>query len=148
MGLFVLLVAAGGFITLQKRQVELPFSPQGSPKSTSSPQPTSQPPRLKIININEQFLMKPGDEVEVANTGLKLKIMVIATPSEGTFDAPNRVAGQATYRGQTEDLFFTIGGRQPEEIASQSRQKNIFNAFNIYVQKVTVSEVTLIVKRI
>lgn len=147
-GLLFLLLVAGGFITLQKRQVELPFLPQSSPKPTPSPQPTSQPPKLKLVNLNEGFSMGVGDEVEVSETGLKLKITVIATPQEGTFDLPSRVEGQATYQGQTEKLSFTIGGNQPEEIANQRRQKNVFNLFNIYVQKVTVSEVTLIVERI
>lgn len=144
---------------MQKPQlVELPFLSQSTTEPTQSPvnlpsgpTPTSQPIsplKSKVANLNEPFTMKTGNDVEVADTGLKLKITAIAVPPEGTFDLPNRVEAQATYQGQEENLSFIIGGNQPEEIERQRRAKNVFNLFNIYVQKVTASEVTLIVKRI
>ena len=172
---FIFLLLAGIFITLKTQQPELPSLFQGfqnSPQSTHSPeptssyqptltpqptftpqptptpQPTSQQAKLKIVNLNEEFSMSTGDEVEVSNTGLKIKITSIITPQEGTFDLPNSAGGQATYQGQAESFSFTVGGNQPQEIANQRRQKDVFNLFNIYAHKVTDSEITLIVKRI
>ena len=86
-----------------------------------------------------------------------IKITVIAyaypqaayPPEEGTgYDAPSRLELEATYQGRTENLLFSIGGNATEEVVNRNRQKDVFGTFNIYVQKLTVTEATLIVKRI
>ncbi|MBI2020003.1 hypothetical protein HYS94_01115 [Candidatus Daviesbacteria bacterium] len=123
-------------------------SPSSTPTLSSTSQPTSSPSKTTIVSLNQSFSMKAGDEVEISNTNLKIKITTITVPSEGTYDMPNKVLGQATYQGQTESFSFTLGGNQTAEMANLRRQQNVFNLFNIYVQQVTGNEVTLIVKKI
>ena len=89
--------------------------------------------------------MKKGDEVEVANTGLRIKVTDIQTPSEGTFDLPSYVVGKASYRGKTEEFNLSFSGMAIPEVINQRRQKRIFDTFNIYMQKVTGNEVTFII---
>lgn len=99
----------------------------------------------KIVNISESFTMKKGDEVEVANTGLRIKVTDIQTPPEGTYDLPNYVEGKASYQGKTEEFNFSFSGMAIPEVINQRRQKKIFETFNIYMQKVTSNEVTFII---
>lgn len=122
-------------------------APTLSPEPTSSPQSTLPPVKKKVVNLNEQFTVQGRDVIEISNTGLTLKITVIALPSAGTYDLPNKVEGQAIYGGQTEQFNLIVGGNQPLEIQEQRRQKKVFNTFIIYAKKVVVDETTLIVTK-
>lgn len=158
MGILVILAGGAYFINQQSITQNNPpaiipspqptTTPQPTPTPASTPQPTSPPANTNTVNLNQSFTMKAGDQVEVSGTGLKIKITVIASAESGTYDKPNRVEGQAIYQGQIDSLSFTLGGNQTQEMANLRRQKDVFSLFNIYVQQVTSSEVTLIVKKI
>ena len=119
------------------------------PTLSPQPTPTPQPPKTQVRNVNlgENFTMRFNDEIEIAGTGLRIRLVDYKIPPEGTFDLPYYVTLRVNYQESVEEFTLIVGGLQPAEIANRRRQKTVFG-YNFFVQKVIETEVTLRVVRV